>query len=83
VAQVRHDAAIERAIDEQRARLAAARMSDLGRVTRHGVATAFLIAADAEVAAEAAPWAAREIIAIAQVGLHGLRSELAGLADHW
>src|SRR5205085_2750480 len=56
---------VQRARDLARAELAAARISDLTKVTRHGTAGAALIAYEAEVAAQMSPWASSQIAGVA------------------
>lgn len=74
---------LRRAADQARAELAAARISDIDKVTRHGVAATTHIALDAQLAAEAAPWAAGDIARIARRGMGAIEREVDKLADPW
>jgi hypothetical protein len=67
--------------DRARAELAAGRISDIAKVTRHGVGAAGLIAMQTEAAAQLAPWAGEDITRIARVGMNGIAGVIAELAD--
>jgi hypothetical protein len=72
---------LARAQDRARAELAAGRVSDIAKVTRHGVAAAGLIAVETEMAAQLAPWASEDVARIARVGMAGISGVIADLAD--
>jgi hypothetical protein len=72
---------LRRAQDRARAELAARRISDIAKVTRHGIAAAGLIAYEAEIAAQISPWAADQIAAVATTGIVGIRGVITDLAD--
>lgn len=74
-------AQLARVHDRHRRELAAGRISDIVRVTRHGIAGATVIAAEAELAVQVAPWAEREIVALARTGIGGIRNVISDLAD--
>jgi hypothetical protein len=72
---------VSRSRDEARAELAAARISDLAKVTRHGIGAAALIAYEAEVAVQMSPWAADQIAGVATTGIAGIRGVISDLAS--
>lgn len=74
-------AQLARVHDCHRAQLAAGRISDLVRVTRHGLAGASIIAIEAELAVQMSPWAEREVVAIARTGIGAIRNVISDLAD--
>jgi hypothetical protein len=78
-----HGQSLARANDQAQAGLAAGRISDIARVTRHGLGAASHIAAEAQMAAEVAPWAADDIARIARTGFGAIQSEIANLTDPW
>jgi hypothetical protein len=72
---------VARAADQAEAELAAGRISDLTKVTRHGLAAGATIALDTELATTAAPWATPELVRIARRGMQGTESVITDLAD--
>jgi hypothetical protein len=71
---------LTRAHDRARAELAAARITNLAKATRHGIGAAALIAAEAEMATQLSPWAAQQIAAVAGAGLTGIRAVVVDLS---
>lgn len=73
--------AVQRTHDRGRAELAAARASDLSRVTRHAVNAAALIAIETEMAVQMVPWAQQDLIRVGRAGMAGIAGVIADLAD--
>jgi len=81
LARVEAAASLQRRRDLAKAELAAGRISDITRVTRHGMAAASVIAVDAELAAHIAPWAQDAIARIARSGMNSIKAQVDGLGN--
>lgn len=55
-------------------------ISTVSRLTRHGLAGAGVIAAEAAVAAQHSPWAAQQIATVAEAGIAGIRGVIVEFA---
>lgn len=75
--------ALARKQDQAQAVLTAARVSDLQRVTRHGLMAATTIGVEFEMQAACveSPFVHRALAQIAQTGMRGIKSQIDDLAD--
>lgn len=62
--------------DEIAAQRAATHVANVTRLTRHGLAGASLVAAEAETAVQMSPWAAQQIASVAEAGISGIRGAI-------
>ncbi len=69
--------------DRARAELAVGKISDVTRVTRHGIVGATYIGEDAETAVQLAPHRVRGIERIVAAGEIGITQQIEKLSDPW
>lgn len=81
ITQVERALALQRAVDVAHAQRAAGRISDITKVTRHGLNAASMIALETELAVLQSPWAEQQLRSVAVTGVLGIRAVVADLAD--
>lgn len=83
LAHIEGRAAVERTTDKAKAALAAGRVSDLQRVTRHGLVAAASIGVEFEMEASAveSSFVHKGMARIAGAGLAGIKRQIDDLAD--
>lgn len=62
--------------DDIAASRAVSHVTNVTRLTRHGIAGATLVAEEAEIAAQRSPWAAQQIASVAEAGISGIRAAI-------